>query len=309
MTAGKASGRGTKRSMSHRKVAQSLQEYARGVAGGLLFSLPLLYTMEVWWAGFSSHPFRLVLYVLTTFILLLGYNFYAGLRHDASWEEVVIDSVEEMGLGLLISAGMLYLLGRITSEMTAGEIIGKIVIEAMTVAIGVSVGTAQLGGGGEAGADTGAQSGGGRRAPQTRAAKGQGKDDVHFGGQVVIAICGAVLFAANVAPTEEIIIIATETSTWKLFGLALLSLALGALILFYSDFTGALMFAPTKGHRGVVIGAFITYAIALASSSMILWFFGRFEGQSLITCLAQIVVLGLAATLGASAGRLLLQTR
>jgi hypothetical protein len=42
-----------------RPVHKSLQEYARGIAGGLLFSLPLIYTMEVWWAGFTSHPMRL----------------------------------------------------------------------------------------------------------------------------------------------------------------------------------------------------------------------------------------------------------
>ena len=55
-----------------RTVSQSLREYGRGVAGGLLFSLPLLYTMEVWWAGFTSHPFRLAAYVAETFTLLLG---------------------------------------------------------------------------------------------------------------------------------------------------------------------------------------------------------------------------------------------
>ncbi len=128
-----------------RKVSKSLAEYGRGIIGGLLFSLPLLYTMEVWWAGFSSHPLHLILYVLATFLLLLGYNYYAGIRHDANLLEVVIDSVEEMGLGILISAIALVVLGRITLDMTLNEAVGKITIEAMTVAIGVSVGTAQLG--------------------------------------------------------------------------------------------------------------------------------------------------------------------
>ncbi|MCA1633749.1 MAG: TIGR02587 family membrane protein, partial [Acidobacteria bacterium] len=129
-----------------RSIAQSLREYARGVAGGLLFSLPLLYTMEVWWAGFSSHPWRLAAYVVATFVLLLGYNFYAGLRQDTCFEEIVIDSVEEMGIGLAVAACVLWLLGRVTFEMPASEAVGQIVVEAMTVAIGVSVGTAQLGG-------------------------------------------------------------------------------------------------------------------------------------------------------------------
>ena len=47
-----------------------------------------------------------------------------------------------------------------------------------------------------------------------------------FGGQLVVALCGAVLFASNVAPTEEIVMMAVEISAWRLLGLAGLSLAL-----------------------------------------------------------------------------------
>ncbi|HYG79531.1 MAG TPA: TIGR02587 family membrane protein, partial [Pyrinomonadaceae bacterium] len=278
-----------------RPINKSMEEYGRGIIGGLIFSLPLLYTMEVWWTGFSAHPFHLMLYVAATFALLLGYNYYAGIRHDANWLEVMIDSVEEMGLGLLISATALFLLGRISPDMTASEIVGKVVVEAMTVAIGVSVGTAQLGGT-NGDSDTGEGPSGSRGG-------------AHFGGQLVIALCGAVLFAANVAPTEEIVMIASEISSWKLLLIALASLVLGAVILFKIDFTCAQRLSPATGPLAVVIGSVITYAVALAASAMILWFFGRFDGQSLVTCAAQTVVLGVAATLGASAGRLLLQSR
>ena len=284
-----------------RPIDKSLQEYGRGIIGGLLFSLPLLYTMEVWWAGFSSHPLHLILYVAATFILLLGYNYFAGIRHDANLLEVVIDSVEEMGLGLLISATVLFVLGRVTLDMTLGEAIGKITIEAMTVAIGVSVGTAQLGG--TAGDDTG------EGDSSTPAGKHDSSTGTHFAGQLVVALCGAVLFAANVAPTEEIVMIAVEISAWRLLAIALISIILGAVILFHIDFKGAQQFAPMHGASAVVIGSVITYAIALAASAMILWFFGRFEGQALVICIGQTVVLGLAATLGASAGRLLLQSK
>ena len=289
-----------------RSLRRSLQEYLRGVAGGLLFSLPLLYTMEVWWAGFTMPPLRMLIYVLATFTLLLAYNRYAGLRRSASPTEVAIDSVEEMGLGLLIAAGVLWLLGQITADMTVKEIVGKIIVEAMTVAIGVSVGTAQLGGGeGNQEGDTGMKN----EAPQPGSSPVPfiSENGGDFGGQLAIALCGAVLFAANVAPTEEIITIATQTSSWKLLGLALLSMLIGALILFYSDFTSAQKFAKTSGIKTVVFGTVVTYAIALVASFAILWFFGRFDGASPITCLSETVVLGLAATLGASAGRLLLQ--
>ena len=36
----------------HRTIAESLNEYGRRIAGGLMFSLPLIYTMEIWWVGF-----------------------------------------------------------------------------------------------------------------------------------------------------------------------------------------------------------------------------------------------------------------
>ena len=289
-----------------RTVKQSLQEYLRGITGGLLFSLPLLYTMEVWWAGFTTHPLRLLIYVLATFTLLLGYNRYCGLRCDASPVEVAIDSVEEMGLGLLIAAFILWLLGQITFDMTSNEILGKIIIEAMTVAIGVSVGTAQLGGDeSDEEGDTGMEN----EAPQSDSSPIPFliEKDEDFGGQLTIALCGAVLFAANVAPTEEIIMIATQTISGKLLGLALLSLLLGAVILFYSEFTGSQRFTQERGIKTVLVGAVVTYAIALVASAAILWFFGRFDGISPMTCLAQTIVLGLFATLGASAGRLLLQ--
>jgi putative integral membrane protein (TIGR02587 family) len=278
-----------------RTVAESTREYARGVAGGLLFSLPLLYTMEVWWAGFTAHPWRLVAYVAATFALLLGYNRFAGLRRDTCFEEVVIDSVEEMGLGLLLALLVLWLLGRVTTEMPATEVMGKIVIEAMTVAIGVSVGTAQLGGGDE---DVGVGGGAGGAGA---------KDEVSFGAQLVVALCGAVLFAANVAPTEEIVMLAVEISAWRLVGLAALSLGLAALILYYSEFSGSDRHVRHEGFHDVGQGTVITYAVALSASALILWFFGRFDGQALVTCVAQTVVLGVAATMGASAGRLLLQ--
>ncbi|HEX8476319.1 MAG TPA: TIGR02587 family membrane protein [Pyrinomonadaceae bacterium] len=324
---------------SVRTVAESLQEYGRGVAGGLIVSLPLLYTMEVWWVGFIAHPWRLLAYIVATFVLLLGYNRYAGLRRDASMTEVAIDSVEEMGIGFLVAALALFLLGRITSDMAANEVVGRIVIEAMTVAIGVSVGTAQLGGGeddegfegngtqarqsverragaqqaragktgGRAGKDDKGEDGEASKTTNTHDAGMADKGEIHFGGQVVIAFCGAVLFAANVAPTEEIVMIASEISSWRLFALASLSLLMGALILHFSEFTGAENFVPKENFMTVVVGTVVTYALALAASMLILFFFGRFDGEALITCLAQTVVLGVAATLGASAGRLLLQ--
>jgi putative integral membrane protein (TIGR02587 family) len=280
---------------TERTLDRTLQEYARGVTGGLLFSLPLLYTMEVWWAGFIARPLRLLIYLLAGFLLLFGYNRYAGLREDASWADVAFEAVEELGLGLLVSAGILWLIGQIDSGMPAAEILGKVVVEAVPAAIGVSVGAAQFGGDGK-----GSQGMKGR----------DDKENLSLSGHMVLGLCGAALFASNVAPTEEILQIAVESTSWRLLGLALLSLALGGIILFYSDFTGSRPLRPGIGLKaglGTVLSlSVISYAVALAASAFILWFFGRFEGVSLATGIAQTVTLGVASSLGASAGRLLL---
>jgi putative integral membrane protein (TIGR02587 family) len=258
--------------------------------------------MEVWWAGFIARPLHLLIYFSFGFLLLFGYNRYAGLHQDASWTEVAFEAVEEMGLGLLIAAGFLWLLGQIDGGMPAPEVLGKVVVEGVTAAIGVSVGSAQLSN--ERGEDQGmAGKGGGER-----------KDPEGLPSQIVLAFCGAVLFSSNVAPTEEILMIAAESTTGRVLGLALLSLGLGGLILFSSNFRGSKARSskqsapdPRPGPWTIASGTVIHYAVALVASAFLLWFFGRFTGMSPATCAAQTIVLGVAGSIGASAGRLLLQ--
>ncbi|RYD37074.1 MAG: TIGR02587 family membrane protein [Verrucomicrobiaceae bacterium] len=278
----------------HRSTSESLQEYGRGIAGGLMFSMPLLYTMEVWWAGFMLHPGRILSYTVVTFALLLLYNRFAGLRRDATFLEVAIDSVEEMGIGLVLSAFILWLAGRIGWEMDRFEVLGKIVMEGMTVAIGVTVGTAQLGAsddgdGGLAGDDE------------------EDSASAYF-PQLSVALCGAVLFAANVAPTDEISVIAMESSPAKLLLFSLVSMLLASLILHFSNFRGSSRYVVKDTAMMAARGIFSTYAVALLASAGSLWFFGKLDGEPFSQCLGQTVVLGLPAVLGASAGRLLLQS-
>ena len=288
---------------SRRSVADSLREYGRGIAGGLLFSLPLLYTMEMWQAGITMHPLRLLAGAAATLVLLLGYNRYAGLREDAGWTEIAIDSVEELGLGLLLATIILLLLGRITAAMPINEIMGKIVVEAMTMAIGVSIGTAQLGGSGDAGEDDDQ----GDSGDDDQGDSGEDDDPPTFASQIVLGFCGAMLIASNVAPTEEIIKLAVELRPWYIVGLAGVSLLLAALILFFSGFHAADRVSPREGPLSIVTGAMVNYAIALAASAGALWFFDSLDGLGRTTGVAAVVVLGVASTLGASAGRLLIQ--
>lgn len=268
---------------------ESLREYGRGIGGGFLFSLPLILTMEVWSAGVTVPPAHLLAGLAATFVLLCGYNAYAGLHHETRLGEILVDSVEELGIGLALSAGILWMLGRIDLSTGLSESVGLILVEGLFVAVGVSVGTAQLTGGDD----------------QSRGSV-QGRQQ-SISSELVLAFCGAVLIAANVAPTEEILLLASELRPVHLLATILASLALAATLLYFSNFRGSARFAGERGIFGVVHGTAITYAAGLVASAALLWFFGRFERHGLTLNVAQCVVLGLAATLGGAAGRLLLR--
>ena len=285
--------------MGYKKpIQESLKEYGRGLTGGLLFSLPMLYTMELWWAGFIANTMQLVIYFMVGISLLLLYNRYVGIRNDSSIIECLLESFEEMGLAILLTLFILWITGRISEVMSLSEISGKVVVEAVTVAIGVSVGKSQLG------------------SDKKDNEEAQEKDDDTEALErpdliraISIALCGAILIASNVAPTEEVVVIAMESEVYKIFIIAMLSIGIGGAVLYYINFTGTEQMAVASGqHRKALAGTIIMYAIALSSSAFMLWFFGRFAGLELGGIIAQTIVLGFPATLGASAGRLLIQT-
>ncbi len=281
---------------SGKSLEKSLKEYGRGLTGGLLFSLPMLYTMELWWIGFIADPVPLAVYFLVGLGLLIIYNHFVGLRKDHSFIEEVLEAIEEMGLGLMLTLFILWLTQRIAPGMSLEEIGGKVIVESVTMAIGISVGKSQLGN--EQSNDAGED---GEEKP--------GAHDSHLWRTVGIALCGTILVASNVAPTEEIVVIALEAGYLKILMIALLSFALGSAVLYYINFKGAHEWVlQPNSYWDVLAGGFIMYAVALASSAFMLWFFGRFEGLDLYGMVAEIVVLGFPATLGASAGRLLIQS-
>lgn len=274
-----------------RPVKESLKEYARGVVGGLMFSLPLLYTMEVWWAGFMLGSERIMIMLAFTFVLLLGYNTYAGVRPDETWAGVVIDSVEELGLGLVVSAVFLFLLGRIVPGDSLREVMGKIAVEALLIAIGISIGTAQMS----------------HLDDSSEEEKERGARPKDILGVIILSACGAVVLATNIAITDEIVVIGLEVKAWRQIGMVLVSLALGALIMVFSD----LLESKSQSQHPLLLrytfGATVSYTVAFMTSALILYLYGRFDGMAMQSCVAMTVVLSVAANMGAAAGKILIR--
>lgn len=279
-------------------VAASCKEYARGVAGGLLFSLPLFYTQEIWEAGLSLPPERLLAYLLVTFVLLMGYNRHAGLHAGAKWREIVTDSVEEIGLGLLLSLAMLQVLGQLNwRDHSVHENVSKVIMLTMPVAIGISIGTAQL-----QARDEEEE----KKKEKVRAAELSYPEN-GFSSRFVLAVCGSVVAAGNMAPTEEIMDIAVHSTLGSLLTVVLMSWMLGVVILFFSDFKGSRAAPATSLIKIVLRHTMTAYLAAIIASVLMLWFFGQLTGAGLLTDITVVIVLGFPAMLGASAGRLLIK--
>lgn len=283
---------------STKPISISLKEYGRGLAGGLLFSLPMLYTMELWWTGFIVKPFPLLTYFIVGIFILMVYNHYVGIRRDHSLWEGFIESLEEMGLGLILTASILWITHRITGEMSLNEISGKIIVEAVTVAIGISVGKAQLG----------IQSDEDEEDSKGKMSDEKSKSESNLLRTLNLSLCGAILIAGNVAPTEEIMVIALEAPAFKLLIIGLLSIGIGGAVLYYINFSGSRKWvSKPSGTMEIILGTLIMYAVSIAAAAFMLWFFNRFVGLSLYGIVAETVVLSFPAALGASAGRLLIQ--
>lgn len=292
---------------------QTLKEYGRGIIGGLLFSLPLIYTMEVWWSGFNAPPAYLLTCVGVTYLLLLGYNRYAGMKKDTSFREICWESFEEIGLAFVVSFLFLLLISRIDFGMSLEEIAGKVIIESMIVAIGISVGTAELGGNGEDSEEEDSEEEDTDDGPNGASEEGKEAADKDEEGskkgganmkRVILSLCGAVLFASSIAPTEEILMIAVEAETVELLLMVILSLILGSVIIYFSEFKRAPKEIPSPFL--LLLDLCIMYSIALLVSFGFLVFFGRVQDYGLYIIVAQLVVLGIPAALGASAGRFLI---
>lgn len=249
----------------------------------------MLYTMEVWWSGFLMSSIRILLLLVFTVLILLAYNTFAGVRSDETFWGVVIDSIEELGIGLIVSTCVLFTLGRVELGDDPREILGKIVVEAMLVAIGVSIGTAQLGGNDE-------DSGG---------IEGEGGDPQSILSRLSMAACGAVIVVSNIAPTEEIVVLGLECNSRHFLVMVLVSLVLASTALSFSQLMGRSGEAPVWFRYG--LGTCMAYAVTIAISALMLWLYGRFDGRAFQECLDLTVVLALPGSIGASIGSLLLK--
>ncbi|NEH68898.1 TIGR02587 family membrane protein [Rhizobium leguminosarum] len=270
---------------------------ARGIAGALLFALPMFMTMEMWELGFYMDRSRLFLLLIVNIPLLVILSDRIGFERTSTWRQAIRDASIAYGLGVLGSALILIAMGVLKYDQSPHEIIGIIAIQAIPASIGAMLGRSQLGGQSDDGDD---------------AKQGDSDDPVHeretsYAGELFLMAVGALFLNLNVAPTEEMILLSYKRTPWH--GLLMIAASLAVM----HGFVYALSF---KGSHDLAEGmpswhAFVRftlpgYVIAGLISAYCLWTFHRTDDIGSTQILMAVVVLSFPGAIGAAAARLIL---
>jgi putative integral membrane protein (TIGR02587 family) len=286
------------------------QAILQGAVGGFLFGIPLLYTVEVWAIGEATGPRWLLAVLGATLVGVLLLTQVEGFRQTLSLHpvEALLESVEATAIGAVCAALALVLLRRITLATPLAEVLGKIVFETVPFALGVALARSTLQGR--------LRRDGGGESPPTRRTTAPISQRLATLTRLTVrdalvdfdaALIGAVLIAFSIAPTEEVPLIASSLPTpWLLLVMAA-SLGLSYAIVFASGFADR----AERRQRGLLLSpvteTLVAYLLALLTSLVMLVLFQQLNpSDPWPEWLRDVLVLGLPASIGGAAGRILI---
>jgi putative integral membrane protein (TIGR02587 family) len=257
-------------------------DFMRGVSGGVMLGLPLIYTLEVWLHGATLPPFGILVLLGAAFGLNLALSRFVGFERGRTFRPLE-DAVVGFGCSFLLAAALLFLLDRVDVSMSPENVVGVIALCSVPTSLGFALGNAL------------APVGGGEGASEMKG----------HAGELLAAGAGAVVLSLNIAPTEEPVLIAYQLDPVRLLAIVGVSLVLSFLIVFYAEFGGRQGRAESMGAiQSPTVETVLAYLVAFCVSGLLLLSFGEVTGFDR-TSLAEVVVLGFPASMGAALGRLL----
>lgn len=264
---------------------------ARAFGGAILFGMPLLFTMEMWWLGeFQPRP-HMVGFVLVAFLANMALARMSGFRRE---EETLANdaaqAVEALAAGVVLSLAGLLALGRIDTGTSLEALFGMIAIQVIPLSLGATVANLVF-------------------DPRLGRA-GTGSDDDDSPRQellkdVAATFAGALFLGFAIAPTEEIPMLAASLNGWNMLAIVAFSLLAAYLIVFASGFDPAHRERQVGGlFQGPVSETTLSYVVSLAAAAAMLYGFGQVgSGDPLHSILVQTLVLSVPASIGGAAGR------
>lgn len=262
-----------------------LKDTARAVGGALVFSLPMLMTMEMWNLGFTIDRFRLSILLVLAIPLLVELSHQIGFERTVRWRDDLVDAMFALGVGGMTATLLLVSFNVVQTSMSAEEVAGKVAMQLVPAAMGALLARSQFG---------------------SRSQASVEKKNETYGGEFVLMGTGALFLGLNVAPTEEVVLIAYQLTPWHALALIAFSLLVMHGFVFAVGFRGGRELGPDTPWWSALIRLTLPgYVLALLISLYILWTFHRADATFSQVILA-MTVLGLPSSVGAAAARLIL---
>ncbi|HZG38700.1 MAG TPA: TIGR02587 family membrane protein [Nodosilinea sp.] len=278
------------------------QAILQGAVGGFLFGIPLLYTVEVWTIGAATDSLWLLVVLGATLVGVGLLTQVEGFRQTLSLHplEVLLESIEAVSIGVVCATLALVLLRRITLATPLSEVLGKVVFEAVPFALGVALARSTLQG----------KQGRDRRTTTPLSRRLVSPTLSNLRDALVdfdAALIGAVLIAFSIAPTEEVPLLAAALPPLWLLLIIAASLGLSYAIVFASGFTDR----AERRQRGLLFSpiteTLVAYLVALLASMVMLVLFQQLNvSDPWSEWLSSTLMLGLPASIGGAAGRILI---
>jgi putative integral membrane protein (TIGR02587 family) len=269
-------------------VAAEMREQGRGMAGALLvLGISFAYTIETWWLAVETSAIHLIGFVVCGLLLVLPVTRNVGFRsdeaetgprHSPAW----IEFAEAVFQAFFVAYVTLFLIGALSPEDPLSVILRTGLVQIVPLALGAALANEAL-------------SGGQDEIPEAP-----------FPRSLSMFALGAVFFAAPIAPTGEVAVLAARASWLRLGAILLITLLVTHLVLYELEFRGQTARLKDLSRRRQAGRTCMLYAIALLVSGGLLVAVGDAGGEPLPTWVSRTVVLAFPGAVGASAARVVL---
>lgn len=280
------------------------KDLLRAASGGFLFGIPLLYTMEVWWIGSSVNPPIMLTAMATTLLVVFALTLTGGFRRSRAITplKALGDTLNAVAVGLLSAGLMLILLREITLQTELRETLGKVIFEGVPFALGAALANQFLS------ADNSSQS---PTNNLTSQALERFFPDNNFNetlADIGATLVGALIIAFSIAPTDEVPVLVSGIQGSWLLGIVLSSLIISYVIVFQANLTCQKQRQMQQGlFQSPLSETIMSYLVSLGAAAVMLIFFQQIDWATpWEVSFRHILILGLPATIGGAAGRLVL---
>lgn len=248
--------------------------------------------MEMWWIGEYADMWKLMLFLAIALVINWQLSYFAGFKRQSPLHNHFFQAVEAVAIGAVASAAVLLVLHRIELSDPLDTVLAKIVIQAVPLSIGASVANVVL---------LRKEGREGKRSGKPQAAWRETLYDIGA------TITGAIFLGFSIAPTEEVPKLAAELDYHHEIAVILFSLAVTYGIVFEAEFSPQRPVQDRGPFQHPITETVLCYLVSLVVSFLSLYLLHQINFHDpLHTIVSQTIVLGLPASVGGAAGRLVI---